>query len=136
MSRSYSDLIKLKTFEERFDYLWTPNEVGNETFGSSRYLNQIFYHSPEWRSFRHKVITRDNGCDLGIPDLPIQGKIYIHHINPLTKADVINRSPALFDLENVIACTYDTHKAIHYGNLSQLNSKVIERVPGDTCPWK
>ena len=134
--RSYSELLQLKTFEERFAYLKIAGEVGNPTFGYDRYFNQQFYHSSEWRRARNEIILRDNGCDLGIPDYEIHGRIYIHHINPITKDDVENFSDRLLDPDNLICVTFDTHNAIHYGDEHTLPKVPIERVPGDTCPWR
>lgn len=136
MSRSYSELVKLKTFEERFEYLKLSARIGEETFGSERKLNQIFYGSQEWRAFRREAIIRDNGCDLGIEGREIGGKIEVHHINPITREDILNRADCLWDLENVICVSPNTHKAIHYGDGSLLPHDPIERYPNDTCPWK
>ena len=134
--RTYTDLIRLQTFEERFQYLKLQGVVGRETFGYDRYLNQILYTSPEWRSFRRDIIVRDNGCDLGCIGFKINDKIIIHHINPITVDDVINRHPKVFDPNNVI-CTADrTHKAIHYSNEDLLVVAPIERQLNDTCPWR
>lgn len=134
--KSYSEVIKLKSFEERFEYLRLNGVVCGETFGSDRYLNQILYHSDEWRRFRNRIITRDNGCDLGCRDREVFDKILVHHINPITIEDVINRSPSIFNPDNVICTSLDTHNAIHYGDISLLNLGPIERKPNDTCPWK
>lgn len=134
--RSYKDLIKLKTFEERFEYLKLSARIGEETFGFNRYLNQKFYSSFEWKRFRNKVILRDNGCDLGIEGRDIPTRIEIHHINPISIEDVENGSENLFDMENVICTSPLTHKAIHYGDASILPKDIIERKPNDTCPWK
>ena len=136
--KTYSKMIELPSFDERFRYLRIGSSIGIETFGKNRYLNQILYNSSEWRSFRHQVIIRDNGCDLGDPDRPIIGaKILIHHIEPLTIDDVINRDPKIFDLENVVCVSFDTHQAIHYGDDKYLDrNKVVERKPNDTCPWR
>jgi len=136
MNRSYSELIKLKTFEERFEYLKLSAKIGDETFGSERKLNQIFYGSPEWRAFRREAIIRDNGCDLGIEGREIGGRIEVHHINPISREDILNRADSLWDLENVICVSPNTHKAIHYGDGSLLPNDPIERRPNDTCPWK
>lgn len=135
-NKSYSELIKLETFKERFEYLKVGASVGSETFGSNRYLNQKFYSSYEWRRFRRDIIIRDLGCDLGVPGYQIQGKIYIHHINPITMADVEKRSYALFDPENAICVSFDTHQAIHFGDESLIASDPIKREPNDTCPWR
>lgn len=135
--KTYSELIKLKTFEERYDYLKLDGSVGFETFGSERYLNQRFYTTPEWRTARRKAIVRDHGCDIGIEDRPINSKIIIHHIDPITIDDVLNRSSKLFDLDNLICVSFDTHLAIHYGDRGLLTpTKPIERTPNDTCPWR
>lgn len=135
-SRSYSELSGLKTFEERYNYLRLPAKIGDETFGAERFLNQYFYGTPEWKAFRREALIRDNGCDLGIEDRPIAGRIEVHHINPITKEQIQNRDPCLMDLENVICVSPNTHKAIHYGDDSLLPKDPIERRPNDTCPWK
>ncbi len=134
--RSYSELLQLGSFLERYEYLRLVGEVGNPTFGYDRYFNQQFYHSSEWRRARNEVILRDNGCDLGMPDYEIHGRIYIHHINPITKKDVEEFSERLLDPENLICVTFDTHNAIHFGDQRTLPKVPIERVPGDTCPWR
>lgn len=134
--RSYRELLQFKTFEDRFDYLKLAGEVGNPTFGYDRYFNQQFYHSSEWRRARNRIILRDNGCDLGMPDYEIHGRIYIHHINPITKQDVEELSDNLFDPDNLICVTFDTHNAIHFGDERTLPKTPIERAPGDTCPWR
>lgn len=110
--------------------------VGEETFGCDRYLNQIFYKSEEWKRIRRRVIIRDNGYDLAWEEYEIKGIIIIHHINPITKEDILNRSSKLFDLENLICTSVNTHKAIHYGNEEMLPKKIVERTMNDTCPWK
>ena len=134
--RSYRELLQLNSFEERFDYLKLAGEVGNPTFGYDRYFNQQFYHSSEWRRARNRIVLRDNGCDLGMPDYEIHGRIYIHHINPITKQDVEDFSDNLFDPDNLICVTFDTHNAIHFGDERTLPKTPIERAPGDTCPWR
>lgn len=136
MSRSYSELILLPTFEERFRYLMLGGLVGESTFGSSRYLNQRFYTSYEWRTFRRDMILRDLGCDLGIDGHDINGIVHLHHLNPLTVDDIVNHTELLLDPENVICTSGDTHKAIHYGDQSYLLSFYQERRPGDTTPWR
>ena len=133
--RSYSELILLKTFEERFNYLKLDGVIGECTFGSGRYLNQKFYNTPEWRRFRNKIIIRDNGCDMGLDGYDIYGRIHIHHINPITKEDILNRSYCLFDPENVICLSEDTHKLLTYGADAPIQ-KPIERFKNDTCPWR
>ena len=134
--RSYRELLQFKTFEDRFDYLKLAGEVGDPTFGYDRYFNQQFYHSSEWRRARNRIILRDNGCDLGMPDYEIHGRIYIYHINPITKQDVEEFSDNLLDPDNLICVTFDTHNAIHYGDEQTLPKTPIERAPGDTCPWR
>lgn len=134
--RTYSELSQLKTFKERFDYLKIDGTVGFETFGFDRYLNQIFYRSPEWRMTRRDAILRDEGCDLGILDRPIFGPIYIHHMIPITKEDILNRNPIIYDLEYLICTSYPTHEAIHFSDESILVQDPIIRKPNDTCPWR
>ena len=136
MIKTYSELIRLPTFEERFAYLKLAGCVGAETFGSNRYLNQILYTSPEWRRFRREVIIRDNGYDLGCEGFEIHGKIIIHHVNPITLEDILERRPCVFDLENVICTSHNTHNAIHYSDENQLITLPEERCENDTCPWK
>ena len=136
IDRKYSELIKLNTFEERFEYLKLSAIIGDKTFGNERFLNQKFYGSSEWKDFRRKVIIRDNGCDLAFEDNPIYDRIEIHHINPITMEDIENRSSNLMDMENVVCVSSRTHKAIHYGNSDSLPKPFVERRPNDTCPWK
>lgn len=136
-SRTYLEVSQLKTFEERFEYLRVNSSIGIETFGSDRFLNQILYHDTKWRSVRNRVIIRDSGCDLGILDREISGEpIYIHHLNPITRENVVNRDPCLFDMNNLICCTRRTHNAIHYGDSTKLIHDLVERKPNDTCPWR
>lgn len=134
--KTYSELITIPDFLERFRYLQIGGRVGVETFGYDRYLNQILYRSPEWKRFRRDVIIRDNGCDLACEGFDIIGKILVHHINPITIEDVLNRHPKIFDFENVISTTLNTHNAIHYGDESLLVVAPIERSKFDTCPWR
>jgi hypothetical protein len=135
--RTYSELSKLKTFRERYEYLKLGGTVGEDTFGFDRYLNQIFYTSKEWKQIRNFVITRDNGCDLGIPDHKIiDDLILVHHMNPITKDDIINKSEMLLNPEYLITTVKPTHDAIHYGDESLLVEDYIERSKNDTCPWK
>lgn len=135
--KTYSECISLLTFEERFEYLKLSGGVGMETFGSSRYLNQIFYGTPEWKRARRDVIARDLGCDLAHEDRPINTKIYVHHINPITVDDILQRRDFLFDPENLITISFNTHNAVHYGDASLLiPSKPIERKPFDQAPWR
>lgn len=136
MSKSYLELIQFPTYLERYEYLKLSSGIGIVTFGSDRYLNQMFYHDPEWRAVRDRVIIRDEGNDLGITGREIKTGIYIHHIDPITRDDIINRSPKLFDLNNLICCSLKTHNAIHYGDDTSLTKDPIERKPNDTCPWK
>lgn len=134
--RTYSELITLPTFEERFHYLQLDRRVGEETFGFDRYLNQAFYKSEEWLRVRDLVIVRDNGCDLGIEGREIYGRILIHHMNPITIDDIAKRSKYLLDPEYLITTVKNTHDAIHYGDESLLIKLPIERTRNDTCPWK
>ena len=134
--RTYSDLIKLPTFEERFEYLRLNGSVGKETFGFDRYLNQNFYKSSEWKRIRDSVIIRDNGCDLGMIDREIFGRILIHHMNPISVEDIHNCSDILMNPEYLISTTHNTHNAIHYGDSSLLIVDPIERTKNDTCPWR
>lgn len=134
--RTYSELITIPTFKERFEYLRLDGTVGKETFGFDRYLNQVFYRSPEWKSIRDQVIVRDNGCDLGIEGHEIYGRIIIHHMNPLAMEDVLDRNPSIFNPEFLITTIHNTHNAIHYGDENLLITAPIERSKNDTCPWK
>ena len=134
--RTYSDLITLPTFKERYEYLRLDGIVGEETFGFDRYINQIFYKSKEWLEVRDYVIIRDNGCDLGIEGHEIHNRILIHHMNPIRKEDILNRSDILLNPEYFITTTKRTHDAIHYGDKNILSDTPIERIKNDTCPWK
>lgn len=134
--KCYSELMLLPTFQARYQYLRLNGEVGKETFGFDRYMNQFFYRSPEWRRVRDFVITRDEGCDLGIPGREIFGRIVIHHMNPIRPEDIRNRSDLLLDPEYLITTIHDTHLAIHYGDEHLLFQELVERRPNDTCPWK
>lgn len=136
MIRTYSELILLPTFEERFQYLKLDGIVGEETFGFDRYLNQLFYTSAEWREIRDYVILRDNGCDLGIAGREIPGRILVHHMNPVSKEDILRRSKFLLDPEYMISTFKNTHDAIHYGDESILFKNPIQRTAYDTCPWR
>lgn len=133
--RTYSELIQLPTFLERFNYLKLEGVVGKDTFGWDRYLNQKFYRSQEWQSLRNWVIIRDNGCDLGIPGREIQSRIYIHHMNPIGKKDLLEESEYLMNPEYLICVSYDTHNAIHYGDETLLMLDPVVRQPGDTKLW-
>ena len=134
--RTYSELITLPTFEERYRYLRLGGRVGEETFGFDRYLNQIFYRSEEWRAIRDEVIIRDGGCDLGMADREIFGKILVHHMNPIRQEDILRRSKFLLDPEYLICTVKNTHDAIHYGDESLLILPPVERTKYDTCPWR
>ena len=133
--RSYSELRRLDDINERFSYLRLNGQVARETFGFDRYINQMFYQSEEWRQIRRHVIIRDEGCDLGIPGYEIHGHVYIHHMNPMTAADISSGDPRILDPEFLITVTHQTHNAIHYGNESLLPRVFVERRPGDTKLW-
>jgi hypothetical protein len=135
--KTYSELIKLPTFEERYEYLKLSGVVGQATFGYDRYINQLLYQrSQKWKSVRDKVIIRDNGCDLGVSGYEIYGKIIVHHMNPITIEDIERESSIVFNPEYLIATTHNTHNAIHYGDESLLIKAPIERSMHDTCPWR
>ena len=135
MSKSYEELVKLETFDDRLNYLYIGDKVGRETFGNARRLNQLFYKSKEWRRKRDEIIARDNGCDLGIEGCDLSYRnILIHHINPITEEDILNRNPCLFDSNNLISVSINTHNFIHYG--TSRVEEYVERTPNDTCPWK
>ena len=136
MIRTYSELILLPSFIERYRYLRIAGTVGKETFGFDRYLNQIFYKTDEWLEIRDYVIDRDNGCDLGVDGFDIEGRILIHHMNPISKEDILRRSKFLLDPEYLITTVKNTHDAIHFGNEDLLYTGIVERSPNDTCPWK
>lgn len=135
MIKSYSEAIAIPDYYERYQYLKLQGTIGEETFGSLRFLNQKLYDSEEWKKFRRKVILRDNGNDMAVDGFNIPGRAIVHHINPITIEDVINKSPKIFDLENVILVSHNTHEAIHYGNESLLPIEYKEREPGDTLLW-
>ena len=138
-NKSYEELSKLKTFEERLNYLAVKGNVGQETFGFDRYLNQTLYKSKEWRQVRNKVIIRDQGYDLGVCDEWSQeiDRPIIHHINPITEQDIINRDPKVFDMNNLVLCSLDTHNRIHYGETDKdSRPRITERKPNDTSPWR
>ena len=135
--RTYSELIQLPTFEERYRYLRLGGRVGAETFGIDRWLNQRFYQTDdEWLAVRDFVIIRDNGCDLAMSDRPIKERILVHHMNPITKDDILRRTKWLLDPEYLICTIKGTHDAIHYGDESKLIINPVERRPFDTCPWR
>lgn len=135
MKKSYTELSKLKSFEDRFNYLKLDGKVGASTFGYDRYLNQIFYKSQKWKQARDKVIIRDNGCDLGIDGYQINDKIIIHHMNPISLEDIEKGSNVIYDPEYLICVSDNTHNAIHFGNDNILEKTIIERKPGDTKLW-
>lgn len=134
--KTYSELIALHTYEERFDYLQLNGVVGKETFGYDRYLNQALYNSQDWRRFRRSIIIRDNGCDMAYEGYTIHGPIILHHINPISVDDILKESKSIFDPENVVCVSHNTHLAIHYGDKNLLIESPIERTPNDTCPWR
>lgn len=135
--RCYSELIKIKSYIDRYLYLKLDGAVGRETFGFERYLNQTFYKSEEWKKVRRQVIIRDNGCDMADDTHPIQNHIIIHHMNSITEKDILERNPVIFDPEYLICVSLRTHNAIHYGDENYIrNKEIIERRPNDTCPWK
>lgn len=134
--RTYSELILLPTFMERYNYLKLGGKVGEATFGFDRYLNQKFYNSKEWKKVRDEVIIRDAACDLGIPDREINSRIIIHHMNPISKDDILNQTEFLLNPEYMICTLKRTHDAIHYGDESLLFNGLVERSPYDTCPWR
>ena len=135
-TKSYSKMIKFKTFEDRFNYLKLDGRVGKQTFGWERIFNQDFYHSKEWKQLRAKVIARDMGCDLGCEDREIFDKVIVHHINPMTLEQLEEGGDDLFDLDNFVCCSHKTHEAIHYSDESLLpRTEFVERRPGDTKLW-
>jgi hypothetical protein len=134
--RSYSELRQLSAFKERYDYLKLNGRVGAETFGYNRYVNQRFYRSTEWKHIRDQIIIRDNGCDLGVEGYDLHSRIYIHHLNPMTVDDIDQGRQMILDPDNLICVSFDTHQAIHFGDESLLPQLPIERIPGDTCPWR
>lgn len=133
--KSYKELSRLSSIEDRYDYLRMGGIVGQETFGFNRYLNQSFYTSEEWRKLRREAIIRDLGCDLGVPGFEILKGIVVHHINPISEDDLLSRNPLCLSMDNVICCSTRTHRAIHYGNESLLPKVPKERTPGDTKLW-
>lgn len=135
MIRTYSELSRLKTFDERFEYLKLDGKVAKPTFGFERYLNQLFYTSGPWREARDKVIIRDNGCDLGLDGYEIFGRIYVHHMNPITAEDIRLRRPWILDPEFLICVSWDTHQAVTFGDKNLLAKLMVERHPGDTKLW-
>ena len=136
INKTYSELCRLDAFRDRYLYLKLSGSVGESTFGFDRYLNQLLYKSDEWKQCRRDIIIRDNGCDLGCKGFDIHGKILVHHINPITIEDIINRNPKVFDPENLITTTHNTHLAMHYGDEDLLVQNLVERSKNDMCPWK
>lgn len=134
--RTYSELMNLQTFEERFEYLRLAGQVSEETFGFDRWLNQTFYKSSEWKRLRNQIFVRDNGCDLACEDYDIRGQYIIHHMNPLGRTDIVDMTEYVMNPEYLITTTLATHNAIHYGDSSSLPKGPIVRTPNDTCPWK
>ena len=132
--RTYSELITIPTFEERFEYLQLKGSVGKDTFGYDRYLNQVLYRSPEWKRLRNQIIIRDGGCDLACDGYDIYDKVLIHHLNPITVEDVLARSRKVFDPDNLVCVSHSTHNAIHYGEVDLLVTGPIIRTKHDTCP--
>ena len=133
--RTYSDLRRIRTFEERFAYLSLRGQVGHATFGFDRWVNQTFYTSRAWRDIRQEVILRDEACDLGVTGYEISSRLLIHHMNPISVDDIVNFNDEILDLEFLITTTHDTHNAIHYGDESLLRKRYVERAPGDTKLW-
>lgn len=134
--KTYKELIKLKTYEERIKYLLTNDKVGDLKFGHARYLNQSFYSSTEWKRLRHKIITRDECCDLGLRERPIYDKPIVHHIIPITIDDICDADCLIYDPNNLITVSDQTHRLIHYGNTNKNIPTFSERKPNDTVPWK
>ena len=134
--KTYSELITISTFEERFEYLQLKGSVGKDTFGYDRYLNQVLYRSPEWKRLRNQIIIRDGGCDLACDGYDIYDKVLIHHLNPITVEDVLTRSRKVFDPDNLVCVSHSTHNAIHYGDMDLLATGPIIRTKNDTCPWR
>ena len=134
--RTYTELSQLYSLEDRFEYLRLNGEVGEELFGYARYLNQAFYHGAKWRDVRSRVIIRDRGNDLGVEGWKILGDIYVHHMNPVTLQQLKDNDPILWNPENLICCSYDTHQAVTWGDSKLLPQPIIVRRPNDTCPWR
>lgn len=137
--RTYSELITIPNYKDRFEYLRLDGEIGIETFGFDRYLNQVLYRSKEWRQLREKIILRDSDYDLvydmAHKDFPINGRVIIHHINPITLEDIENRRDIIFDMDNLVCVSHVTHEAIHYGDANLLPKEIIDRKPNDTKLW-
>lgn len=137
MIKTYSELSRLKTFQERFEYLKLDCRIGAPTFGNDRYLNQYLYqNNARWKRVRREVLMRDNSMDLGVDGYEVMGFMIVHHMNPITVDDILNDNPDIFNLEYLISCSHNTHNAIHYGNQQSLIPQMTERSPNDTCPWR
>lgn len=136
MNKTYNELLHYSTYEDRLEYLKLFSSVGIDTFGHDRYLNQILYHTPEWKRIRQQIILRDKGCDLGLEGYEIFSKPIIHHINPITVENILQRDPIVFDFNNLITVSHFTHNAIHYGTNERISLAPIERKINDTCPWR
>lgn len=134
--RTYKELITIPNFVDRYRYLKLSSRIGEDTFGFDRYLNQILYRSEEWKRLRREVIIRDDGCDLGDPDRPINGRIIVHHMNPIAKEDILDRSDIVLNPDYLICTSFETHNAIHFGDENLLFLGLTERKANDTCPWK
>ena len=136
LRRCYTELKRLKTFKDRYEYLRLAGIVGESTFGFDRYLNQLLYTSSKWKKLRNEIIIRDNGCDLGVEGYDLRHRIIVHHMNPLTIKEVEEVSDDIFNPEFLICVSQRTHNAIHYGDERLLPHDIVERRPNDTCPWK
>lgn len=136
MDKSYTEMLRYSTLLDRYNYLKLDGQVGQETFGFSRYLNQVLYCSNEWKRFRREVIIRDNGCIFGLEGYDIKSRLIVHHINPITLEQIEERDPMVFSMDNVVCVSHEVHEAIHYGDKSLLPQDPIERKPFDTCPWR
>ena len=134
--KTYKEMSRLKTFEERYKYLRLRGAVGEDTFGFDRFINQRFYRSVEWKRIRNQVIIRDDGCDLGDPDHPINGRVIIHHMNPIRKEDFDIDPEFILNPDYLVCVSHNTHNAIHYGDENLLPKEWQPRQPNDTCPWK
>lgn len=135
--KTYSELMSIKSFQDRLEYLKMYGRVGDITFGGNRYLNQMLYHCYEWEKVKRDIVIRDRGNDLAHEDYPILSKlVYVHHINSITPDDILNRRGCVFDPENLISCSFQTHNAIHYGNDTKLSTGYVPRMENDTCPWR
>ena len=133
--KTYTEMLQFDNYNDRLEYLFIGDNIGHETFGSARWMNQLLYRSPEWKRVRDMVIARDRGCDLGVEGCDLDNRrVLIHHINPITEDDVVNRRACIFDVDNLIAVSHSAHNYIHFGN--RVNQLPLERTPNDTCPWR